>query len=178
MKNPYGNYVIQKALKLASGFYKGKLINYIKKSIEKFSDKKLVVKWNNILSNLSSKKNAPPKLKLNTSETHSNNSFTNMSSNSPNSACSNNSNISSNSYRPTTSNSFRAIFLNNPQNDFQPMPQPNVFNMSYNSNNNYCKSSTNSPVFNSMTRFNTFNTKFSNSNSNSNSSRNNMNDYY
>jgi hypothetical protein len=55
MKNPFGNYVIQKALKLATGYHKGKLTGIIKKHIEKLHDKKLIAKWKNILANLSAK---------------------------------------------------------------------------------------------------------------------------
>lgn len=54
MKNPFGNYVIQKALKLSTGFYKGKMGGIIKKHLEKLNDKKLVAKWKYILQNLTS----------------------------------------------------------------------------------------------------------------------------
>lgn len=54
MKNSFGNYVIQKALKLSTGFYRGKMIGIIKKHIEKLHDKKLAVKWKNILNNQTS----------------------------------------------------------------------------------------------------------------------------
>jgi hypothetical protein len=53
MKNSFGNYVVQKALKLATGFMKVKLTNNIKKNMEKLTDKKLVNKWKSILLNCS-----------------------------------------------------------------------------------------------------------------------------
>ena len=51
MKNSFGNYVVQKALKLSNGFLKVKLINNIKKNIEKINDKKLIDKWKSIIAN-------------------------------------------------------------------------------------------------------------------------------
>jgi hypothetical protein len=163
MKNPFGNYVVQKALKLSSGFYRNKLVGYIKKSIEKFTDKKLIAKWNNILSNFSTKNKAPPKLKLNTSETNSNNSFT-YSNGSPHSACSNisnNSNISSHSNRPPTFSTFKSMFFpNNMQNETiqqQQQQQQHIMAMSTLAKYTYSKSLSNSPINNSMMRFNNMN---------------------
>lgn len=49
MRNNFGNYVIQKALKTAKGNSKEKLLSAIKKNIEKLNDIKLVTKWNQIL---------------------------------------------------------------------------------------------------------------------------------
>ena len=49
IKNSFGNFVLQKALKLTSGRKKTKLTNAIKKSLEKLSDKKLIKKWKTIL---------------------------------------------------------------------------------------------------------------------------------
>ena len=49
MKNKYGNYVIQKALKLSSGNYKEKLILEINKNINKLEDKKIINKWKAII---------------------------------------------------------------------------------------------------------------------------------
>lgn len=40
---------MQKALNLANGHFKNKLINYIKKSVDKLTDKKLISKWTNII---------------------------------------------------------------------------------------------------------------------------------
>ena len=49
MKSNYGNYVIQKAIKLAKGEYKQKLIYYASKDINKLNDQKLIKKWKSIL---------------------------------------------------------------------------------------------------------------------------------
>lgn len=50
MKNSFGNYVMQKILKLVNGKTKAKLVSIIKKSIEKLNDTKLIAKWKGILS--------------------------------------------------------------------------------------------------------------------------------
>lgn len=50
MKNNYGNYVVQKALKLAKGSLKSKLITTIVKNIDKIGDKKLMMKWKSIVN--------------------------------------------------------------------------------------------------------------------------------
>ncbi len=50
MKNSYGNYVVQKALKLSSGSSKNTIIAYIKKNLEKLTDKKLITKWKTIVN--------------------------------------------------------------------------------------------------------------------------------
>jgi len=55
MKNIYGNYVIQKALKLSSDKTKEKLIKNIMKNIHKFDDNKIVNKWKMIIASSSSK---------------------------------------------------------------------------------------------------------------------------
>lgn len=49
MKNNFGNYVIQKALKTAKGAPREKLLSGIKRNLEKLNDIKLVTKWNQIL---------------------------------------------------------------------------------------------------------------------------------
>jgi len=49
MKNNYGNYVVQKALKISLGGSKLKLIISILKNFEKIGDKKLMSKWKNII---------------------------------------------------------------------------------------------------------------------------------
>ena len=49
MKSNYGNYVIQKAIKLAKGEYKQKLIYNASKDINKLVDQKLIKKWKSIL---------------------------------------------------------------------------------------------------------------------------------
>jgi hypothetical protein len=50
MKNSYGNYVIQKALKITTGKEKTFLIENIDKNIYKLNDKKLIMKWKNMIS--------------------------------------------------------------------------------------------------------------------------------
>ena len=49
MKNNYGNFVVQKALKLSSGPNKLKLIRCIVKNIEKIGDRKIILKWKSIV---------------------------------------------------------------------------------------------------------------------------------
>lgn len=49
MKNNYGNFVVQKALKLSSGQNKLKLISCIVKNIEKIGDRKIILKWKSIV---------------------------------------------------------------------------------------------------------------------------------
>ncbi len=49
MKNNYGNYVIQKALKITKGEIKKKLVDTILKNIEKLGEKKIIDKWKLIL---------------------------------------------------------------------------------------------------------------------------------
>ena len=50
MKSNYGNYVIQKAIKLAKGEYKKKLVYNAAKDINKLKEPKLIKKWKSILS--------------------------------------------------------------------------------------------------------------------------------
>jgi len=50
MKSIYGNYVIQKALKLSKGDYKQKLVYNATKNINKLAEQKLIKKWKSILS--------------------------------------------------------------------------------------------------------------------------------
>ena len=50
MKSNFGNYVIQKALKLAKGKNKNKLVFSAAKDINKLNDNKLIQKWKSILS--------------------------------------------------------------------------------------------------------------------------------
>ena len=50
MKSNYGNYVIQKAIKLAKGKYKKKLVYNAAKDINKLKEPKLIKKWKSILS--------------------------------------------------------------------------------------------------------------------------------
>jgi len=49
MKNSYGNYVVQKALKLASDLNKKKILDMIIKNIDKIGEKKLIMKWKMIV---------------------------------------------------------------------------------------------------------------------------------
>ena len=49
MKSNYGNYVIQKAIKLAKGEYKNKFVLNAAKDINKLNDNKLIQKWKSIL---------------------------------------------------------------------------------------------------------------------------------
>jgi hypothetical protein len=49
MKSNYGNYVIQKAIKLAKGEYKNKFVFTAAKEINKLNDNKLIQKWKSIL---------------------------------------------------------------------------------------------------------------------------------
>ena len=50
MKNNFGNYVIQKALKISSNEDNKKLAYEVEKNIYKLNDKKLILKWKNIVS--------------------------------------------------------------------------------------------------------------------------------
>ena len=54
IKNKYGNYVVQKAVKLSSGPYRDKLITEISKNLNKLDDKKIINKWKAIISSKSS----------------------------------------------------------------------------------------------------------------------------
>ncbi len=49
MKNNYGNYVIQKALKISLNEEKKKLVSEVEKNIFKLNDKKLIIKWKSII---------------------------------------------------------------------------------------------------------------------------------
>ena len=49
MKNNYGNYVIQKALKISKNDDKKKLVTEVEKNIFKLNDKKLILKWKSII---------------------------------------------------------------------------------------------------------------------------------
>ena len=51
IKNNFGNYVIQKAVKLSSGKIQEKLIKEIMKNLDKLEDKKIINKWKMIISN-------------------------------------------------------------------------------------------------------------------------------
>ncbi len=49
MKNNFGNYVVQKALKLARNDNKKKLVENVSKNVERLGEKKIIDKWKNIL---------------------------------------------------------------------------------------------------------------------------------
>jgi hypothetical protein len=49
IKSNYGNYVIQKALKVANINNKFTLINNILQNLDKLGDKKLMIKWKHIV---------------------------------------------------------------------------------------------------------------------------------
>ncbi len=49
IKNNYGNYVLQKALKLANINTKLSLVNTVLQNLEKLGDKKLIIKWKHIV---------------------------------------------------------------------------------------------------------------------------------
>jgi hypothetical protein len=54
MINNYGNYVVQKAIKLSSGESQERLIQDIIKNLSKLEDKKIINKWRAIISSKSS----------------------------------------------------------------------------------------------------------------------------
>ena len=157
MKNPYGNYVIQKALRLATGYHKGKLTGIIKKHLEKLHDKKLIGKWKKILSDLSGNNltiNHPYKtnnqMNLSTdSMNNSNNSLNSSPVNSPlNSGRSNKSNnsftssvLSNNSFNPQNNSSNNMMNVNH--------MNLNNFNL-YANNLNYNNSPMNNNLKNNM----------------------------
>ena len=49
MKSKYGNYVIQKAIKLSKNIYKRELVFCAAKDINNLNDHKLIIKWKSIL---------------------------------------------------------------------------------------------------------------------------------
>ena len=49
MKSNFGNFVIQKAIKLSSGENKRKLVIEVSRNIYKLNDKKLILKWKSIV---------------------------------------------------------------------------------------------------------------------------------
>ena len=50
MKNDYGNFVIQKALKLSQNHNRKRLVKLIQKNVDKIGDNKLIFKWKNIVT--------------------------------------------------------------------------------------------------------------------------------
>ena len=150
IKSPYGNYVIQKALKLSKLVYKRKLISLILKDLKKLEDKKLIAKWKMIINNIqSANKNLIADLS-NTSTNHSE-----VSLNSPN-FCYNNANtlsINFNNYdrlsrsllgSPKFISPFLILNNNNSPNNVYPNFVTNnhnnfsiPFSLNYTNNNNY-----------------------------------------
>ena len=55
IKNSFGNFVIQKALKMANSFNLFKLVNSIKMNLEKIQEKRVVSKWRSIIKPYESK---------------------------------------------------------------------------------------------------------------------------
>ena len=55
MKNNFGNYVIQKALKISKGEIKNLLISTVSRNISKLNDKKLISKWKSIVGGYTDK---------------------------------------------------------------------------------------------------------------------------
>ena len=53
IKNKYGNFVVQKAVKLSSGNNRDKIIGEISKNLNKLRDKKIINKWKAIISSKS-----------------------------------------------------------------------------------------------------------------------------
>jgi hypothetical protein len=49
MKNNYGNFVVQRAIKLVKGENKEKLMSCIMNNIERLGDKKIIEKWKSIV---------------------------------------------------------------------------------------------------------------------------------
>ena len=63
MTNNYGNFVVQKGLKLAKGTLKVFLIVAVIKNIDKMGDRKLILRWKNIIT-----ANLPEENELNITE--------------------------------------------------------------------------------------------------------------
>lgn len=57
MKNNYGNYVVQKALRIAKNENKKILVEYVSRNVDRLGEKKIIEKWRNIL--LQSESNEP-----------------------------------------------------------------------------------------------------------------------
>ena len=121
IKNSYGNFVLQKAFKLSNGRSRIKLINSIKKNIEKLNDQKLINKWKTLI--LSSSYLSLENSSQFFTQTHL--------SSSPTSARKNNMN---NNIKINPNNSFNLDSNNQ-----------NINNILNNTNNNF-HSSTNSPM--------------------------------
>jgi len=140
MKSSYGNYVMQKALKVATGENKAKLTESIIYNIDKLNDKKLVFKWKQIASEASGKN--LNFLCIEILGNYSQNVSPNTSFNSINS---NRSNNSRNSMNNNNQNSNNIIFNNQTQNAinnnnnhiFHNPIQNNINNINNGNKNNY-----------------------------------------
>jgi hypothetical protein len=81
IKSPFGNYVIQKALKLSKPTNKKRLISLILKDLKRLEDKKLIAKWKLIVNNIqSTNKNANHPVNVSNTSTN----YSEVSLNSPN----------------------------------------------------------------------------------------------
>lgn len=61
MKHPFGNFVIQKALKLARNDIKKKLEEHVSKNIDRLGEKKIIDRWREILYNSENNLESPPR---------------------------------------------------------------------------------------------------------------------
>ena len=90
MKNNYGNFVVQKSLKLSNGKHKLKLLKSMIKNIEKIGDRKLIFKWKSIIeshiypeiSNMDSKNSSFIEMNSLNNLNNLNNNFNNLNLNS------------------------------------------------------------------------------------------------
>jgi len=64
MKNNYGNYVVQKALKLSPDPHRKRIIDLILKNIDRIGEKKLIIKWKFIVQSYFSNENIDHQGKL------------------------------------------------------------------------------------------------------------------
>jgi hypothetical protein len=60
MKNNYGNYVVQKALKVAKNGNKKRLMDCVVKNTDRLGEKKLIERWKTIVSEISEKSTYTP----------------------------------------------------------------------------------------------------------------------
>lgn len=132
MKSSYGNYVMQKALKVSNGDNKTKLTESIINNIDKLNDKKLIFKWKQIASEASGKILNYPCVE--NFGYYSQNVSPNTSFNSINSNRSNNSNNSTNNNRNYDAN--KMIFNNHTQNNINNMIFNNTVQNNINNINN------------------------------------------
>jgi len=172
MKSSYGNYVMQKALKVSSGDNKSKLAEAILSNLDKLNDKKLIFKWKQISSEATGKSLSFPcqenfgnyshNISPNTSFNSANSNMSNNSRNSTKNNVNSNHTFFNNQIQYNLNNNM--MFnnhiqnnLNNMNNNFNPnalrknmINQTNI-NTNQNINNffmqkNFSKSYNNSPV--------------------------------